>query len=401
MRGTREFEPTPAEASALDFSLVRGDCLHDAQRLTRLMPLQGFALSRRIGILIALTWLPLVVAALLDRRAFGGAEPLLQHFGVHTRFLVAIPLFILAEPLAERLGRRILSYFLGSGLVAEAQRAVFLEIVQSCRGLLRSRVALLGVVAFAVLQAFLSFRDLVHMHEIQGWAVSPGGGGLQLGFGAWWFLLVSRPIYGILLFNWIWRLIVTVVLLARIARLPLQLVPTHPDGCGGLGFLQSIPAVFAPVIAASSAVLSARWGHDVLYHQVSVESLRLPMGLFVALVLVLFLAPLLVFAPALLALRRRSLLGYGALVGRHGRLVERRWVRGETVVDEGLLEAPELGPVADTLTLYEAIERLRMAPIGRQAIATVAGAAVIPMLPVIAIQVPIKDQLLNLIKILL
>lgn len=394
-------EPTPAEASALDFSLVREDSLHDAQRAARLMPLRGFALPRRIAILVALTWAPLVIAALVNRRAFEGTEPLLQHFGVHARFLIAIPLFLIAEPFAETVGRRILSYFLSSGLVPESERASFVEVIQSCRRLLRSRLALIGVVGFAVLQAALSVRDLSHMHEIQGWAMSQGQEGAHLGFGAWWFLLVSRPIYGVLMFNWVWRLIVTVVLLWRISRLDLQLVPTHPDGCGGLGFLQSIPKMFAPVIVASSAVLASRWGHDVLYHQVPVESLRLPMVLFVALVLVLFLAPLLVFVPKLLVLKRRGLLAYGALVGRHGRLVERRWVRGETVVDDGLLDAPELGPVADTLTLYEAIAKLKIAPIGKQSIVTVVGAAVIPMLPVIAIQVPIKDQLLSVIKILL
>ena len=71
------------------------------------------------------------------------------------------------------------------------------------------------------------------------------------------------------------------------------------------------------------------------------------------------------------------------------------------MIDDGLLDAPELGPVADTLTLYQAIENLRPAPIGKQSVVTVVGAAVIPMLPVIAIQIPIKDQLLNVIKMLL
>ena len=288
-------EPTPAEAAALDFSLVREDSLHDAQRVAHLMPLRGFGLLRRIGILIAITWLPLAIAALLNRHAFGGAEPLLQHFGVHVRFLVAVPLFILAEPFAETMGRRILSYFLDSGLVAESERAAFVAIIQSCRRLLRSRSALLGVVAFVALQAILAVRDLAHMHEIHGWAM--GGEGGHLGFAAWWFLVVSRPIYGLLLVNWVWRLVVIVVLLWRISRLDLQLVPTHPDGCGGLGFLQKTPTVFAPVIMASAAVVAGRWAHDVLYHGVRVESLYVPMGLFVALVLVLFLAPLLVFVP--------------------------------------------------------------------------------------------------------
>ena len=392
-------EPTPAEASALDFSLVRDDSLADAQQAAHLMPLRGFGLARRIGILIALTWLPLAITALLNRRAFAGTEPLLQHFGVHVRFLVAIPLFILAEPFAETVGRRILSYFLGSGLVADGERTAFAEIVQSCRRLLRSRWALLAVVAFVALQAVQSVRDLAHMHEIHGWAMS--GEEIHLSFAAWWFLLVSRPIYGVLMFNWLWRLVVIVVLLWRISRLELQLVPTHPDRCGGLGFLQRMPTVFAPVIMASAAVVAGRWAHDVMYHGVRVESLYIPMGIFVTLVLVLFLAPLLVFVPPLLALKRQSLLAYGALVGRHGRLVEHRWLRGETVTDDGLLEAPELGPVADTLTLYQAIEKLRPAPIGKQSIVTVAGAAIIPMLPVIAIQIPIKEQLLSVIKILL
>jgi hypothetical protein len=395
----RPHEPTPAEASALGFSLVREDCLHDAQRAAHLMPLRGFGLARRIGILIAVTWLPLAIAALVNRHAFEGTEPLLQHFGIHLRLLVAIPLFILAEPFAESVGRRILSYFLSSGLVGESERGAFVDVVQSCRRLLRSRWALLGVVGFQALQAAQAVGDMAHTHEIHGWAASTADG--HLGFAAWWFLLVSRPIYGLLLFNWIWRLLVTVVLLWRLARLDLQLVPTHPDGCGGLGFLQKVPSMFAPVIMASAAVLAGRWGHDVLYHGVRVESLYVPMGLFVALALVLFLAPLLVFVPPLIALKRQSLLAYGALVGRHGRLVERRWVRGETVEDDGLLQAPELGPVADTLTLYEAIQRLRAAPIGKQSVITVAGAAIIPMLPVIAIQIPIKDQLLGVIKILL
>jgi hypothetical protein len=393
-----QLDPTPAEAAALDFSLVRDDSLHDASRAAHLMPRRGFGIPRRIGILIALTWLPLVVAALVSRRAFEGTEPLLQHFGVHVRCLVAIPLFILAEPLAERVGRLIISYFLSSGLVKDSERAAFVEIVESSRRLLRSRWALLGVVAFVALQAYQAVQGLAHMHEIHGWAMSDGG--RHLGFAAWWFLLVARPIYGILLFAWIWRLLVTVVLLWRISRLDLQLVPTHPDGCGGLGFLQRMPTAFAPVILASSAVLAGRWAHDVLYHQVPVQSLYLPMGIFVALALALFLAPLLVFVPNLLALKRRSLLAYGALVGRHGRLVERRWVRGETVTDDGLLEAPELGPVADTLTLYEAIGKLRAAPIGKQSVITVAAAAIIPMVPVIAIQIPLKDQFLGIIKIL-
>jgi hypothetical protein len=328
------------------------------------------------------------------------AEPLLHHLGVHARLLIALPLLILAEPLAQAIGQRIVGYFQTSGLVAEPERDRFIEIVESCRRLLRSRLVLGIIVASVLSSSIVETYEAERFHEV-AWGLSPGASTPHLGFGAWWFVWVSRPIYSILLVNWLWRLVVATMLLGRIARLDLRLVPSHPDACGGLGFLQSFPTAFALVILASSVVLSARWGHDVIYHHVSLASLRLPAALFVVLALILFLGPLFAFAPRLAALKRESLLAYGALVGRHGRLVHQRWVRGKSVEDSGLLSAPELGSVADTLTLYEAVARLRPVPIGRFAVITVVAAAILPMLPVVAFQIPIKEQLLRLIKILM
>jgi hypothetical protein len=57
--------------------------------------------------------------------------------------------------------------------------------------------------------------------------------------------------------------------------------------------------------------------------------------------------------------------------------------------------------VADTLTLYEAVARLRPVPIGRFAIITVVAVAILAMLPVVALQILIKEQLLRVIKVLM
>jgi hypothetical protein len=385
-------------ADPVDFSVARQDALYEAQRAARLIPDRGFGLVRRILLYLLVAWVPPVVWALANRRAFEGvvAEPLLQHFEVHARFLVAVPLLLAAEPLAESIARRIIAYFQSSGLLLEAERPRFVQIVEDCRRLFRSRLALAVIVGIAFLNALLATWHPAQFHELD-WAAGVEPEGRRLGLGAWWYLWVSRPIFAMLLLNWIWRLAGTAILLGRVARLDLQLVPTHPDGCGGLGFLQNLPVAFTPVIAAASAVHSARWGHDVLYHGVALEAFRLPAAVFVGLMLVLFLGPLLVFVPKLAALRQRSLLAYGALVGRHGRLVDRRWIRGEQVDDDGLLSAPELGPVADTLTLYQAVAAFRAVPIGRRTVLLVA-AAVLPMIPVVAIRVPIGQEVLKLIK---
>ncbi len=62
-----------------------------------------------------------------------------------------------------------------------------------------------------------------------------------------------------------------------------------------------------------------------------------------------------------------------------------------------MLDAPELGPVADTLTLYEVVTKMRSAPVGKTALLAGALPAAIPMLALFAIEVPIKGLLLKIL----
>jgi hypothetical protein len=220
------------------------------------------------------------------------------------------------------------------------------------------------------------------------------------GFGAFWFSWVLRPIFTALLVVWLWRLFLAFLTCARLARLDLRLVPTHPDGAGGLGFLEALPIAFSPVVLAVSVVLASRWSHDVLYHGVHVNELRMPMIAMGVVLALLFLSPLLPWRKALMGAKRNAELEYGALVAEHGRLVRRRWILGEDVGDAPVLSAPELGPVADTITLYEATRKMRAVPIGRRSLFAVLLPAALPQVVVLAIEIPIKDLLLGLLKTL-
>jgi hypothetical protein len=155
------------------------------------------------------------------------------------------------------------------------------------------------------------------------------------------------------------------------------------------------------IVLGLSAVLASHWAHQILYHQLHVTDLQLPVAMFVAIMLVIGVGPLLFFGAPLRRLKRRGLLEYGALVGQHGWLVQQRWIRGAPVEEQGLLEAPELGPVADTITMYEAIERIKPAPLGKQSLMAVVVPALLPMVPVAALEVPVKDTLLKLLGVLL
>jgi hypothetical protein len=111
--------------------------------------------------------------------------------------------------------------------------------------------------------------------------------------------------------------------------------------------------------------------------------------------------PLLAFAGPLKRAKKQALLDYGALVARHGRLVHERWIAGRVVSRPEILEAPELGPVADTAALYESVARMRQLPAGISAMAPVALAAALPIIAALALQMPVKDLMLKLLKAVL
>ena len=378
-------------------SLVQDDPLFRLQRRIGLIPEQGLGLFRRAIVFALLAWLPIAVWAVVKGRAMPGAvdEPLLQHFGIHIRFLVALPLLILGEGMVHRMTTQLIPYFLTSGLVRAEQRDVFREIG---RGIVRLRNSIRPwVIIIALIIAWTAFGPSPASDHELVWAAEGPSASLHLGFGGWWLAYVARPLFVALLAAWLWRLVLAFLLLKRLARLDLALVPTHPDHAGGLGFLEKFPTAFSLFAFAVSAVVASRLAHEVVYHGVHVLSLKALVVVFLVLVTVLCLAPLLVFLPKMAAAKRRAILQYGALIGEHGRLVHRRWIQREPVAESPMLDAPELGPVADTLSLYEAVAKMRTAPIGKAALFAVALPAAIPMLALFAIEVPIKDLLLKIL----
>jgi hypothetical protein len=373
----------------IEHFFVGKDPFFRLQRAIGLAPPHDLGVKRRALFFALLCWLPIVVAASVAGRVFGGetAEPLLLHFAVHSRSLIAIPLFIVGELALLRI-ETLIRHFPASGLVGESSLPDFRAALSVVDRLLNSWWSFVVLVGLVMANAVFVVHRSAWVHEAS-WAIDRGG----LMFAGWWLLLVLRPVFSFLMALWIWRIIVLGFLLRRISRLDLDLVPVHPDRAGGLGFLSIAPQLFIPFVLGVSIVLASHFAHSVLYHGVHVESLRMPMALYVAIALLLCLSPLLALAGRLRRLRRKALLDYGALAGRHGRLVDRRWIRGETIRDDALLNAPELGPVADVRSLHEAVTAIQTVPIGRRTVLTLFAAAALPMVPVLAIEIPVTELL--------
>ncbi len=383
--------------SDTDFSPVENEPPLRWQRTLHLAPRGGLGVGRRAVFYGLLAWLPIVVWAAATGHFWSDAtgERLLQHYGIHVYCLVAIPLFVLAEGSLHKASLRFVPQFVKSGVVPPAERDRFERLLAGMRRLRNMSLPWIlllgGVIAWSLV-------DQPDRHtDSMAWAYDTDGG---LGFGGLWFAYVARPLFLALLLGWLWRFVLLGLLFARIGRLKLSLVPTHPDRVGGLGFLEVLPGAFAPVSFAVSAVLSSQWAHEIVHHGTTLDSLKLPVIAFVVIWSVLLLLPLLALAPALLAAKREALIAYSNLVGEQGRLVHRRWILHETVESAPLLDAPEIGPVTDANAMYEAVKAMRPMPIGTRSIISILVPLALPLVAMVALRVPLKALLLKIVKTL-
>lgn len=75
------------------------------KRLRLIHPELGAGSARTALILMALTWVPLCVLCLIEGLAFSGVKlPFFYDIAAHTRFLLAVPVLVLADiPVGARL----------------------------------------------------------------------------------------------------------------------------------------------------------------------------------------------------------------------------------------------------------------------------------------------------------
>ncbi len=76
---------------------------------------------RRILAGVLITWFPLLLLAIWEGRAWGGEikVPFLLDAETHARFLVAMPLLILAELVVHLRMRRVVAQFFARDLIAD------------------------------------------------------------------------------------------------------------------------------------------------------------------------------------------------------------------------------------------------------------------------------------------
>jgi hypothetical protein len=344
----------------------------------------------------ALIWLPLLALALL--RPEDGAEATVsffEDFSTHVRFLVVVPLLVIADaPIGRRTGI-VMAHFVNATLITSADRARFDALIRRTGQALQSNVAELLIVFAAGLFVIAAIQNLT-ADGVTFWFEQPAATGpAGLTAAGWWYALWSwLPLF--LFLRWLWRYLVWCWLLQRLSRFDLQIAATHPDRTAGLAFVGFGHAAFGVVGFALSALVAGGIGTRVVLEGASLTAFQWPLAVFVALTILGGIAPLAVFWRPLRIAKEAAVLNYGSFLSRYVQGFQRRWI-GTRAGEQPFDANDDIGPLADIGAAFERIDTMRVVPISLKTAVAFALAGLLPLLPLLLTQFPLRE----LVKLLM
>jgi hypothetical protein len=355
---------------------------------------------RRCFFYILLAWAPLALITALEGTLMprDGQIAFLADMGAFARSWVAGPLLLAADVYAGRELSRIAGRFGWMASMSPSARAGFERIVDSTLRL-RDGIVLEVAVAGSVLLLVVTIVHGLPLAELPVWYGRPGGAN-ALSAAGWWYSMVSLPMLMLLLVGWMWRLVLWTRFLVLVSRLDLPIVPEHPDRAGGMGFLGYSVRGFAFVAAAFGAIVAGSVANEVLHHGASLGSLRNVIGGTAGACVLLFCAPLCVFAPRLAAERRRGLRQFGELATNFGLRFGEEWFHATRRVDPQVLDRNDFSAATDLYQVVDRVQAMRFVPLDRTNVLMLAGAALVPFAPVALLAIPVETLVKTLFGLL-
>src|SRR6266850_2614146 len=150
--------------------------------------------AQRALFAVLIVWAPLFVLSAIESLVLGENKlgSLIGDLTVLSRYLIVVPLFILAEEgTIFRLGQ-IARHFIDAGLITASDRQRFDAIIAHSRRLLDYVLMEVLVVALAYLAMIILMR-IFPDQNIPLWHKG-GGGGTGYSWAGWWHVLVSAPV---------------------------------------------------------------------------------------------------------------------------------------------------------------------------------------------------------------
>jgi hypothetical protein len=297
------------------FSLFDGDGLQRLYGRLGLSKPSRYRLIKRCTLMVLLTWVPVALLAWMGGNFGGGlvATNFFADFAAFAQFVIAMPMFMLAEPIIDTSTRRAAREFVSDGIV-RAEDWPRLERIDVQIKRLRTSpwsdvlcIALAYAMSSAILVPEFGASPMPTWH-VQNWPL-----GRTLSLPGWWEFLVAIPLMNYTWLRLMWKSFLWIHYLRRLSRMRLELHPTHVDQTAGIGFVSRTQAQFAIfILAYGISNVAATVGYEIaiLHYDLGKFPVWGVLAAFAIGAPLLFTLPLLMFTRQLYRSKRRALAIY-------------------------------------------------------------------------------------------
>ncbi len=384
------------------FSLFEGDLFNRLFNRIGLGPRKPLHLLGRILCFWCVTYLPL--ALLAWHEGLTGARPPSENFfydiAAYAIFFLSTPLFIIAERVVSTSTRGAALRFASHGVLRDEDAAqldhLHLQIERARRRDYPEIICLIYACTFSFFAIYTQCFD-----HVETWhAVGPDLA-QRLTLTGIWALCVALPIANYIWVRWVWKIAMWCWYLLKISRFPLQLLATHPDRTGGIGFLSEVQSKFGILLLAYGlGNVAAVTAYKLTIEQSSIHVLSVWAGIvgFVVGAPLLFLIPLFFFTKQLARTKRRAIELFEERAMERAGAFEQKWLKAVQTGELGELSGSDLAGLNNLNNIFDRIQHMRVVPFDLRSIGELFASAMGPMLPLLPYLDVLPEPIIKMIE---
>lgn len=335
--------------------------------------LRHWAYWKRVLLLVVPVSVPLFILAAIEN------DTIFFKPSIVVRFLVTLPLLLFTGVFASRGLNRVIQKILKSSIVQGKDLDNFLHWLSMMNNYRERRfIHFIGTCLIFI----VSIYDYLSPKQL--WLLNLEGEKFSLS--ALWFFFLARPVYWMVLLNYIFCVLLWSIFIIRVSFMNLNIRVPHGDGVGGLAILNKTISAFNFSSFAISTAIAAEMSEHIL-KGVPLEKYYLPLGLYSLLPITFHVVPLLFFFFSMLIGKRKGLAKYDhAFVQHLDHFVSKRIDRVDNY--QVALDVNDYSSTADFNSVIEKSHAMKLLPISKKTVMQLLFFFYLPFIPVALLTLP-------------
>lgn len=387
----------------IPFSLFEGDLVTRIFQRLGMGSYRATDLVKRSLCLIVLTWGVLAALAVWSNVHWtqGPGKNVFLDFAAYGQLLLGLPMFLVAERVIDWQTREAARGFVTTGVV-EPGDAVRLVRINWKLKQARHQVwpdVLCIIAGYALTAAWMipeMYNDRLTWHAM----VQSGDHQVLTGPGVWELICVG-PLTTYWWLRWSVKVLLWTWYLYQVSRLRLNLVPSHPDRTGGIGFLSDTQTKFGWVILAygvsyvAPTILYKLKFEGATMYVLSIWGYAASFAIGAPL---LFTLPLFMFTRQLFQAKARALEVLQERSMERAKAFEEKWLKACSSGHYELMSGSDLAGLNALNQVYDHIHKMRVVPFDLRSFSELVGSALGPLVPLLPYLVDLPEPWLKVIE---